>query len=198
MKLPKRISNYLFILFLFIFIILFSTHLVAASSGGEPHGTGGWAATDTYRVLNFLVLAGALFFLLRKPVSQFLGDRIKGIQDQLKQLEDKKAEAEKKIAECEKRLATLEKESETIIVQYRKQGEEARNRILMEAEAAAVKLEEQAKRNIEQEFKKAKLELEAEIFEKAILRAEEKLKQTITDQDQSKLVAEYLAKVVTQ
>ena len=83
-------------------------------------------ATDTYRVLNFLVLAGALFFLVRKPVAQFLGDRIKGIQEQLKELEEKKVEAEKKIAECEKRLATLENESEKIIAQYRKQGEDAR------------------------------------------------------------------------
>ena len=44
--------------------------------------------------------------------------------------------------------------------------------------------------------KKPRLELETEIFEKAIAKAEEKLKKNITDQDQEKLVAEYLDKVV--
>ncbi|MCU0600568.1 MAG: ATP synthase F0 subunit B [Desulfobacterales bacterium] len=194
MKTPKRIFH--FTLFLFFFIsIFFYAGIVFASSGGEHHG-GGWAATDTYRVLNFFVLAGVLFFLLRKPVSQFLGDRIKGIQDQLNELDEKKADAEKKIAECNRRLATLEAESEKIIAIYQKQGEDARQKILKEAEAAALKLEEQARRNIEQEFKKARLELEAEIFEKAIAMAEDKLKKNITAQDQDKLVGEYLDKVV--
>ena len=195
MKIPKRIFHFAIFLSFSISAIVVSATMVLASTGGEHHG-GGWAATDTYRVLNFLVLAGALFFLLRKPVSQFLGDRIKGIQDQFNELDEKKAEAEKKIAECDRRLSTLETESEKIVAQYRKQGEDARQKILKEAEAAVFKLEEQARRNIEQEFQKARLELEAEIFEKAIAMAEDKLKKNITAQDQQKLVGEYLDKVV--
>jgi F-type H+-transporting ATPase subunit b len=195
MKTPNRFFKLTLFLFLTIFVCVASASIALASSGGEHHG-GGWAATDTYRVLNFIVLAGALFFLLRKPVSQFLGDRIKGIQDQFDELDVKKAEAEKKIAECNSRLATLEAESEKIVTMYRKQGEDARQKILKEAEAAAIKMEEQARRNIEQEFKKARLELETEIFEKAIAMAENKIKKNITAQDQEKLVAEYLDKVV--
>ena len=195
METPKRIFHFTFLLSFIIAFISVSATIAMASSGGEHHG-GGWAATDTYRVLNFMVLAGALFFLLRKPVSQFLGDRIKGIQDQFNELEEKKAEAEKKIAECNQRLATLEAEAEKIVAMYKKQGEDARQKILKEAEAAALKLEEQARRNIEQEFKKARLELEAEIFEKAIAMAEDKLRKNITAQDQEKLVGEYLNKVV--
>jgi F-type H+-transporting ATPase subunit b len=192
---PKRIFHFTLFLSFFISLVALSASIVLASSGGEHHG-GGWAATDTYRVINFLVLAGALFFLLRKPVAQFLGDRIKGIQDQFDELDDKKVEAERKIAECDQRLATLEAESEKIIALYRKQGEDARQKILKEAESAALKLEEQARRNIEQEFKKARLELETEIFEKSIAMAEDKLKRNITAQDQDKLVEEYLDKVV--
>jgi F-type H+-transporting ATPase subunit b len=195
MKTPKQFFSFIFILFIILSAIHLSMTMALASSGGEHHG-GGWAATDTYRVLNFLVLAGALFFLLRKPVAQFLGDRIKGIQDQLDELDEKKAEAERKIAECNQRLSTLEGESEKIVAMYRKQGEDMRQKILKEAEAAALKLEDQARRNIEQEFKKARLELEAEIFEKAIALAEDKLRKNITAQDQEKLVGEYLDKVV--
>jgi F-type H+-transporting ATPase subunit b len=195
MKTPKQLYSFILMLFIILSAITLSATMALASSGGEHHG-GGWAATDTYRVLNFLVLAGALFFLLRKPVAQFLGDRIKGIQDQLDELDEKKAEAERKIAECNQRLSTLAGESEKIVVMYRKQGEDMRQKILKEAEAAVLKLEDQARRNIEQEFKKARLELEAEIFEKAIAMAEDKLRNNITAQDQEKLVGEYLDKVV--
>ena len=199
MNLSNRIkNNFPAIASLVLLFLLIAVEVVFASSGGEHGGEhgGGWAATDTYRVMNFAVLAIALFFLLKKPVSQFLGDRIQGISDQLKELEAKKVEAEKKLAEYNERLSMLGKESEKIIEQYKQQGEAAREKILKEAEAAAIKLEEQAKRNIDQEFKKARQLLEEEVFEKAIAKAEDRLKKNITDQDQEKLVDEYLTKVV--
>ncbi|RJP94068.1 MAG: hypothetical protein C4518_04430 [Desulfobacteraceae bacterium] len=183
-----------------LFVLLVAVDAVVASSGGENgggHGAG-WVATDTYRVMNFAVLAIALFFLLRKPVSQFLGDRIQGIQAQLADLESKKIEAEKKLAEYNERLSHLSNESEKIINQYKQQGEDLRKKILKEAEAAAGKLEEQALRNIEHEFKRARIQLEREVLEKAIAKAEDQLKKNIIDQDQDKLIEEYLTKVVTK
>ena len=54
--------------------------LGSSDKGDDEHGSGGskgWVATDTYRVMNFAVLAGALFFLLRKPVTHALDTRIK-------------------------------------------------------------------------------------------------------------------------
>ena len=184
-----------------VFIFLISAEVVIASSGGGEHGGslgGGWAATDTYRVMNFAVLAIALFFLLKKPVSQFLSDRIQSIQEQLDDLEAKKVEAEKKLAQYEEKLSTLSGESEKIIEQYKQQGVALRDKILEEASSAAAKLEEQALRSIEHEFKQAREKLEEEVLEKAIAKAEEKLKKSITDQDQDKLVDEYLTKVVTK
>ncbi len=181
-------------------MILLAAQTVLASSGGTTHGeaagSGGWAVTDTYRVMNFAVLAIALFFILRKPVAQFLGNRIKSIQEQMEELELKKAEAEKLMAEYNEKLSSLSAEAEKIIAQYRKQGEEAKKKILAEAQNAAVKLEEQARRTIDHEFKEAKRQLEEEILEQAIAKAEARLKQNITDQDQEMLVGEYLNKVV--
>ncbi len=172
----------------------FSTIDVAFSSEhAEPKG---WVATDTYKVMNFTVLFVALFFLLRKPVAQALNARIKGIKDQIDELEAKKKDAEKKLAEYNEKLSLLDKEAEKIVAQYIKQGNEAKVRILKEAEAEAVKLEEQAKRNIEHEFKEAKSKLQEEISEKALIKAEEIIRGTITTEDQDRLVDEYLGKVV--
>jgi len=63
-------------------------------ASSEGNGGKGWVATDTYRVMNFAVLAIVLFILLRKPVSQALDSRIRGIKDQLSELETKKKDAE--------------------------------------------------------------------------------------------------------
>ncbi len=153
-------------------------------------------ATDTYKVMNFTVLMAALFFLLRKPVAQALNARIKGIKEQIDDLEAKKKEADKKLAEYNEKLSLLDKEAENIIAEYVKQGKEAKARILEQAELEAKKLEYQASRNIENELKLAKSKLQEEIFEKALIKAEEIIKSRITGEDQDKLIDEYLEKVV--
>lgn len=56
---------------------------------GGAHGKG-WVPTDTFRMLHFIVLAGGLFFLLKKPVSHALATRVKGIEAQLGDLENRK------------------------------------------------------------------------------------------------------------
>jgi F-type H+-transporting ATPase subunit b len=171
---------------------------VAASSEGEGghEAHKGWIATDTYRVMNFTVLVVGLFFLLRKPVSQALNARIKGIKDQLSELEAKKKDAEKELAKYTERLTHLEQESEKLIEEYVRQGNEAKARIIDEAKKTVEKLEEQARRNIEHEFKQAKIKLQQDILEKALVNAEALIKNKITSQDQDKLVDEYLEKVV--
>ena len=178
-----------------IMLLLFLFSGVAAASGGGQESKG-WVATDTYKVMNFAVLAIGLFILLRKPVSQALNGRIKGIKEQLSELEEKKEAAEKKLAEYNEKFLKLDKESEQIVAEYIKQGNEAKTRILKEAESAAVKLEEQAKKNIENEFKKAKSKLQEEILEQALVKAEEIIKSKIDTKDQDRLVDEYLEKVV--
>ena len=183
---------------LVILLLLFSFSVpTALSASGEDSGAKGWTSTDWFRVMNFTVLAIVLVFLLRKPLSQALGARIKGIKDQLEDLEARKAEAEKQLAEYSEKLSRLEKESDKIVEDYIKQGNEAKARILKEAQSAADKLQSQARRNIEHEFKQAKLKLQQEIFETSLAKAEEILKGKISGEDQDRLVDEYLRKVET-
>ncbi|MBU2621220.1 MAG: ATP synthase F0 subunit B [Proteobacteria bacterium] len=200
MKMPFiRLKRCAAIMLFVSVLLLFFAGAVFCSSGGEggqKGGPKGWVATDTYRVMNFVVLAVGLFLLLRKPASGALNDRIKGIKEQLSELESKKAEAEKKLAQYNDKLALLNKDAEKIIAEQIKQGNEAKNRIVEAAGAAALKLEEQAHRNIEHEFKQARLKLQEEVVEKALIKAEGIIKSKITGKDQEQLVSEYLGKVV--
>ncbi len=169
---------------------------VAWAAAGGDAGHGGLSSTDWYRVMNFVVLAAALVFLLRKPIPRALSSRVQGIQNQLNDLEARKAEAEKRLAECNQKLGELEKEAGRIMSDYIRQGQDAKVRILKEAESAAEKIQAQARRNIEHEFEQTKARLQREIFEQSLAKAEALLRQNVTAEDQSQLVEDYLQKVV--
>jgi F-type H+-transporting ATPase subunit b len=168
---------------------------VIAATGGHD-APKGWVATDWYKVLNFVILVVVLVWVGKKPVKEFFSSRKKEIQEELAGLEQKKKDAERKLAEYEARFKNLDAESKHIVEDYVKQGEKAKVRILEEARAQAAKLEEMAKRNIQQEFKSAKTQLQAQISEMAMEKAEILIKESISPDDQDKLVHEYLKKVV--
>ena len=177
-----------------VFATGFGSVAWASSAHGEVHNS--WLAIDTWKVLNFGILAVAGFFIAKKPVAQFFSSRKQEIADELSNLEQKKADAEKKLAEYEAKFKNLDQESKQIVEDYIKQGEEAKVRILAEAAAQADKLEDMAKRTIQQEFKAAKAILQQEIVEKAMEQAEKVIKESISSEDQDNLVDQYLKKVV--
>ena len=184
----------------FVVLLMVSAGLAAsAMAAGDAEGSGGkgWVKADWARVLNFGVLALLLFVLLRKPLPKILNGRIEGIKDQLAELEAKKAEAEKQLAGYNEKLSALEQEADQIVQEYVKQGNEAKARILKEAEATAEKLQQQARRAIEHEFDQAKSKLQADILEKSLKKAEEIIASQINASDQDQLIDEYLAKVVS-
>lgn len=187
------------ILAVLVMILAAGLEPALAASGGGDHGEAHsppWMMTDTAKVLNFTVLAVGLFLVLRKPVSQALGGRINGIKEELEELETRKADVEKQLVAYNAKLATLDQEAEQVIAEYVRQGEDAKARILKVAEASAEKLKEQARKNIAHEFQEAKEALQAEIVDKALVKAERIIKAKVGSDDQERLVDEYLEKVV--
>jgi F-type H+-transporting ATPase subunit b len=185
-----------------IFMIAFYGMVMASSGEHESHDSHDahaektWVSTDTYRVMNFLVLVVALFLLLKKPASQALNSRISEIKNELETLESEKSTAEKKLAEYNQKFSALENEAKQLLDDYIKQGESAKQRIIDEAKQTAEKMQAQAKKNIEQEFSLAKKDLQEEIMDKAIALAENIIKNNITNEDQDRLIGEFTEKVV--
>ncbi|MCP3874152.1 MAG: ATP synthase F0 subunit B [Desulfobacteraceae bacterium] len=183
-----------------VLLVTTLTLTVCGFAWGSSDAHGGvhnaWLGVDTWKALNFCVLVVAVFFIAKKPVANFFSSRAKSIEDEIKELEAKKAEAETKLAEYQAKFKNLDQESKQIVEDYIKQGEEAKTRIIAEAEAQAEKLEDMAKRTIEQEFKSAKSALQKEIAAKAMEKAEEVIIASISSDDQDKLVDDYLKKVV--
>jgi F-type H+-transporting ATPase subunit b len=170
-----------------------------SKGGGHEAGEeGGWGKTDTYKVMNFVVLAAGLVWVFLKVGRPALAGRIESIRKELADLEARKESAKAELAGYEARIAGLVQESSRIVADYVRQGETVRDKILAEAALSADRLSEQARRHMEHEIKEAKARLQAEIVEKALAVSEQIIRANINSDDQDRLVAEFLEKVVLQ
>ena len=162
----------------------------------EEHGASAEKVNDLiYRVMNFAVMAIALFFILRKPLSNALAQRTAGIKEELEDLETKREQALKEVALLEERIRSAEGERDEILADFRAQGQREKQSIIDNAHNMAERIKAQAQFTIEQETQQAKAELRQEIADLSASLAEDMLKQNINDDDQQRLVNEYLDKV---
>lgn len=182
----------------YLFPLLLITTISFASGGGAEAGShgGGWGSIDSYKLLNFVVLVGVLFVLLKAPVKNFFSTRVEDLKKEIADLEEKKEKAEKDLQEYVSKIESLDEEVKVIVKTYVEQGEKAKMKILEEAKSSAEKLRVQAERKVEQEFQHAKETLSKEIVDKAVFEAEKLIKDKINDQDQDKIIEEYIGKVV--
>lgn len=175
------------------------TALGFASEGAEgAHhvDTGKQLKDFMWRVIDFAALVALLVWALKKAnVSGALADRRAKLEKALKEAEEARAAAEKKFAEYNEKLEKANSEVDAIYAAIRSEGEQEKARIIAEAKAAAAKIQEQAALAANQEVLKAKAELRDEAARLAVQAAEQMLKDSITKEDQDRLVKDYLGKV---
>ena len=164
---------------------------------GEHGGVDSGKVKDLiYRAMNFIALFLVLFLVLRKPAGQFFSNRRDNIAQTLADFEQKKSEAEARFRELETKLNALDQERQQIIAEYIKDGEEEKAKIIANAHDLAERIQKQAEVSIAHEIQMAKADLMRDIAEMSASMAEELIRNNIDDQDQQRLVKEYLTKVV--
>jgi F-type H+-transporting ATPase subunit b len=170
-----------------------------AAEGGEGHASHAALQLKDFgwRVVNFAMLAALLIWGMKKAkVGTLLADRQAGIEKALKEAVQAREAAEKKSAEYSEKLAKATKEIDEIYASIKKEGELEKERIIAEAKVSAEKIKEQAEQTAAREVLKARAELRTEAARLAVELAEENLKQKVGNDDQNRLVGEYLNKVV--
>jgi F-type H+-transporting ATPase subunit b len=182
-------------------VLLVATVATAAASGGmllqghegeEAHGS---PLDLVFRVVNFAILAGALVYLLRKPLSNYLNAKAEQIRSDLAAAVGKRERAEAERKEAEARLAGLDEEIAAVRAKGLAQAEDERRRILQAAESEAARLAERAKKDIEAEVELARRRLTARAAELSVELARKKLAEQIGDADRQALFDKGLEKL---
>ena len=144
------------------------------------------------RLVNFAILVGALVYLLRSPLAGYLSSRGTQIRGDLVNAAEMKQAAAAQIAEIDRKMKALPGELEALRAQGVQEIAAEEARIQAAAAAERDRLLEQARREIELQVKVAERELVSHAADLAVGLAAERIKQTITDDDQKRLADRYL------
>jgi F-type H+-transporting ATPase subunit b len=179
--------------------LLLPAIVLAAEHGEEASKVFGVIPRDVWdlvlRIINFVVLAGVLIYYLRKPVANAIRNSIESVRTLLKEAEESRIASEAHMKEAEAKLAGVDREVSDLLESARREGEAERERILSEAAEALEKLKAEAAVAIELELKKAQDMLRKEAAGTAVAIAEEIIGKSVTPEDQSRFVNEYLDKL---
>lgn len=166
----------------------------SALAAEEHEGTSSFKKTwmKIWEVLNFLILAFLVFKLLKDPVKNFFQGRAQMFQQQIEEAEGASVEAEREFKELERRFELLEEEIQKLRQVITEQGERERDKIISDAKQTAEYMLEKARLESDMMVRNAKLQLRRQVIDEAVGIAEENIKKAIEQEDQERLVNEYL------
>lgn len=147
---------------------------------------------NSWRVLNFLILAYFLVRLLKKPLSSFFQESARAIREQLQGTEQACQKAEQELQEMENRLEALDQEIQKLQDVIGEHGQKERDKIIANARQTAEQVMEKAKLEAVYSAQQAKNQLRLEVIDAAVRTAAESIRKVIESGDQERLVNEYL------
>jgi F-type H+-transporting ATPase subunit b len=163
-----------------------------AADAAEAHGEGHPTLDMIARLVNFGILAGSLWYLLKSPIRGYLDDRGKQIRSDLVTAAETRQAAATQIDEIDRKMKALPAELDAMRAQGAKEIAVEEERIRTAAAAERDRLLEQARRDIDQQVKVAERDLVAHAADLAVGVAGERIKKSITDEDQKRLVDRYV------
>ncbi len=151
--------------------------------------------TFLFQVVNLLIVIAILNKLLYQPVTKIMREREEKIENSISEANKAQKEAEKLLGEYESKMENAKKEAREIISSANKMGEDMKQRIIADAQAEAAKTLAKAKEEIAAEKAKALAEIRDEVATLAMLAAGKVVGRAIDDEDQKKLVEEFVSEV---
>jgi F-type H+-transporting ATPase subunit b len=147
------------------------------------------------KIANFAILVGLLVYFLKTPVSVYLVSRATAIRRDLVTAAEMRASAAAQLAEIERKLQSLPGELAALKAQGAQDVAAEQARIAQAAAVERERLIQQTRREIEMRLRVARRELTEHAAQLAVRIAEERIKRTITPEDQMRLVDRYTAQL---
>jgi F-type H+-transporting ATPase subunit b len=149
----------------------------------------------TWKLLNMFLFLGFLAYLLGGPIKRAFADRTGAIRKTADDARERRTKADQMAADIQARLARLDAELQAIRDKAQTDGERQKRELMAAAEAEAKKLIANAQSEVDNRLRQARTELTDYAGELAAQRAEQILREKITDADRQKLFQESLAEV---
>ena len=154
-------------------------------------GIPGWIL----KIANMLLFIGLLAYLIGGPIKRAFAARSVEIRRAAEEAKERRVKADQMASDIQARLAAIEQEVKAIHERAQAEGERQKRELIASAEAEAQKILAAARNEVDNRLKHARSELTAYAGQLASERAEQILKEKITEQDQKKLFQESLREV---
>ncbi|MGD1148761.1 MAG: hypothetical protein ABR961_12525 [Thermoanaerobaculaceae bacterium] len=162
---------------------------VAIPAWAADEGGGAFLGLPTlfWKLANFVVFFGLLFFLLARPLSKFFQSRSAQIAAQMQEAERQRDEAEHFRIEMEKRVAALAAEIAALQERLRGEGEREREALERQGENEAARLLAQIEQEAARRVQDARRQLASEAASVAADLAMELLRRELTAEDRERI-----------
>ena len=188
----------LVLLLLLLLVMLAAPALLAedAAAGAEHHektyfGIPGWIL----KTANMLLFLGVLVYFVGGPVKRAFAERSAAIKQAAEEARERRGKADRMAGEIQARLAAIEAEVRAIHERAATEGERQKRELIAAAEAESQKILANARNEVDNRLKHARTELTEFAGQLAAERAEQILREQITEADQQKLFRESLSEV---
>lgn len=175
--------------------VLTASIALASEGGGEGGGKPDWINLG-WRILNFAILVGLLWYWLADKIKGYFVERRSEIATLLDEVAKAREDAARQFALYEEKFKNIEKDTQEIRDMLAGEIEAEKKRIAVEGQAASERIMEQARAAADQEVIKARQGLRDFVVDLAGDMAMTIVTKSMQPKDQVAIVDEYLDKVV--
>jgi F-type H+-transporting ATPase subunit b len=172
--------------------VLLAVALLLSAEGGEAATFLGLPVV-VWKTANLLLFFGLMWWLLKKPLASFFGERRAEVAKTLEKAEENRRRAEALAAELSARLSQIDAELSKLKVSAKQDAEAEHAALLAQAEEDAERIVSRTKGEIESRVRHARAELTGYAGDLALEIARDLLARQVTAEDQRRLVSEGVA-----
>jgi F-type H+-transporting ATPase subunit b len=154
-------------------------------------GIPGWIL----KLANMILFLGVLTWALGGPIKKALVNRRTQIQTDADEARARRAKADQLAADIQARLTQIENDVRAIQERAQAEGEKQKRELIAAAEAEAQRILQSARNEVDNRLKRARHELTEYAGELATQRAEQILREIVTDKDRERLFDESVREV---
>lgn len=151
-----------------------------------------------FKTINFLILAGGLGYLLRKPLSEFFVQRSGYIRERLDEGRKALEASQGRMTAIEEKLRHLEEEITAFKASATREADAERQSLRTAAAKEAEQILASARERMEASTRLAKIELKYFVAEEALKQAEQLIQGRLDDATRKQLVSQFMARLDVQ